>query len=193
MINTGCPKSLSNSQRLPVKICIFAVHCRRAALRQRELTASLGRLGPEQGYLHGTVVCVQGHAMQLAVRFGSLSSWACSWQVLAKRQWKAIELSAEHVSQQKFWSSGCARGGAGGASAVLHTSVRQRHFYLHMEIWCCVPRHRHRKWHGRLARRQNIRWQTACLLCDGPLARPRVRCAAADGRDPSHGSATRLL
>ena len=63
-----------------------------------------------------------------AVRFGSLSSWVCSWQVLAKRQWKAMQLSAEHVSQQKFWSSGCARGGAGGASAVLHTSVRQRHF-----------------------------------------------------------------
>ncbi len=49
-----------------------------------------------------------------AVRFGSLSSWVCSWQVLAKRQWKAMQLSAEHVSQQKFWSSGCARGGAGG-------------------------------------------------------------------------------
>ena len=38
-----------------------------------------------------------------AVRFGGLSSWACFWQVLAKRQWKA-QLSAEHESQQKFWS-----------------------------------------------------------------------------------------
>ena len=43
-----------------------------------------------------------------AVRFGGLSSWACFWQVLAKRQWKAMQLSAEHESQQKFWSSGCA-------------------------------------------------------------------------------------
>ncbi len=102
----GCPTSLSNSQRLPVKICIFAAHCQRSALRQRELTASLlVWLGPEEGYLHGTVVCVQGHA---AVRFGSLSSWVRSWQVLAKRQWKAMQLSAEHVSQQNFWSSGCA-------------------------------------------------------------------------------------
>ena len=43
-----------------------------------------------------------------AVRFGGLSSWACFWQVLARRQWKAMQLSAEHESQQKFWSSGCA-------------------------------------------------------------------------------------
>lgn len=43
-----------------------------------------------------------------AVRFGGLTSWACFWQVLAKCQWKAMQLRAEHVSQQKFWSSGCA-------------------------------------------------------------------------------------
>ena len=125
-----------------------------------------------------------------AVRFGSLSSWVCSWQVLAKRQWKAMQLSAEHVSQQKFWSSGCARGGAGGGlGCAAHVCASAP--LLHMETWCCVPRHRHKEWHGRLARRQNIRRQTACLLCDAPLACPRVRCAAADGRDPSHGSATR--
>ena len=46
--------------------------------------------------------------MQGSCPFGGLSSWACFWQVLAKRQWKAMQLSAEHESQQKFWSSGCA-------------------------------------------------------------------------------------
>ena len=60
-----------------------------------------------------------------------------------------------------------------------------------METWCCVPRHRHRKWHGRLARRQNIERQTVCLLRDGLLACPLVRFAAASGRDPGHGNATR--
>lgn len=43
-----------------------------------------------------------------AVRFGSLSSWVCFWQVLAKRQRKAMQLSTDYVSQQNFRSSGCA-------------------------------------------------------------------------------------
>ncbi len=56
---------------------------------------------------------------------------------------------------------------------------------------CCVPGHRHRKWHGRLLRRQDIRRLTVRLLCDGVLTYLLVRYAAADGRDPGHGSATR--
>ena len=70
-------------------------------------------------------------------------------------------------------------------------SVRQRHFCTRMETWCCVPRHRHRKWHRRLARRQNIERQTVCLLRDGLLTCPLARFAAASGRDPGHGNATR--
>ncbi len=136
-MHEGCPKSLSNSQRLPVKICNFAAHCRRSALRQREVTASLlAWLGPEEGYLHGTAVCMAG-SCNATVRFGSLSSWVCSWQVLAKRQWKAMQLSAEHVYQQTFWSSGCARGGAEGAlGCAAHVCASAP--LSHMETWCSL-------------------------------------------------------
>lgn len=55
--------------RPPVKICIFSVNCWRSALLwQRKNTASfLIWLGPEEGYLHDTVICVQGYARQLSV------------------------------------------------------------------------------------------------------------------------------
>ncbi len=55
-----------------------------------------------------TVVCAQGHAMQLSVLVASAAGCVpgkCS----RKWQWKTMQLTGtEHVSQQKFWSSGCA-------------------------------------------------------------------------------------
>ena len=68
----------------------------------------------------------EGHASKAAACFGGLSSWACSWQVLSKRQWEAMQLRTEHVSQQKLWSSG--KKVHEGTWAVLHTSVRLHHF-----------------------------------------------------------------
>ncbi len=60
------------SQRLPVEICNLAVYCRRSALRQREITANLPVwLGAEEGYMHGSVICVQGHARQLFILVAS--------------------------------------------------------------------------------------------------------------------------
>ncbi len=75
-----------------------------------------------------------------------------------------------------FWLRVRRCGGGLGCAAHVCASAP----FLHMETWCCVPRHKHRKWHGRLARRQNIRQQTACLLCDqtaGPSA-----CAVCGGQ-----------
>ena len=44
------------------------------------LYSLLELLGPEEGYLHVSVICVQGNARQL---FVLMDSWECSWQVPA--------------------------------------------------------------------------------------------------------------
>lgn len=65
----------------------------------------------EEGCLHGTVmhacVCVQGHARQLSVlaTSGGLGCWVYFWKVFAKRQWKAVQPTAEHTSQHSRHSS----------------------------------------------------------------------------------------
>ncbi len=66
---------------------------------------------------------------QAAVRGGGLSSRACPWHVLAKRQWKAMQLSAELESRQKSGLLAAREAVRGGPRlGCTPTSMRQRHF-----------------------------------------------------------------
>ncbi len=130
-----CLPSPTTSHRLPrLAACylkgvpkVFHIHRAEATCRNLQFCSILPALGSAAATIYCQLTGLTWARRRLsawhgrlcagssktAVRFGSLSSWACSWQVLAKRQCKAMQLSAEHIymylSRNSCFLAACAQ------------------------------------------------------------------------------------